>query len=456
MRKIVILLLVALSLSACGELEDIDEIFLGEDKWETEEALSEVDLPVEGVEQIQSEEATAPTEVLSTPEVSVGAGETTTKYDLWRSEQTLLRGANIWQALVIPDLDGPEFKGGGAVGPPITQADFDRLAALGANYVTISGPGIFTERAPYQVDAKVVALYDDLLQKAANADLFVTIAFRTGPGRSEYGLCCFEEDWARPYLNDRVWEDDAAKDAWVEMWRYAAERYRDNPIIVGYKLMVEPNDADILLDIWDAEEFYPQHAGSNYDWNVWYPKIVQGIRAVDVETPILVGGMSYSRVAWLPYLEPMDDPYIVYVIHQYAPAEYTQQEPGENISYPDEIWGETFNQAWLENLLSTVDDFAAETGAPVAVDEFGVVRWAPNAVQFMDDSMSLFEERGMNHSLWEWSASYEPFVSEVNAFTFGFGPEVGNTNNVPNGLMDVIVAHWSQNTIRPSGVDWGK
>ena len=110
----------------------------------------------------------------------------------------------------------------------------------------------------------------------------------------------------------------------------------------------------------------------------------------------------------------------------------------------------------MGNLLSTVDDFAAETGAPVAVDEFGVVRYAPNAAQFMDDSMGLFEACGMNHSLWEWSAAYRPFVSEVNAFTFRFGPEVGNVSDIPNDLMDVILEHWSQNTIRPSDVPWGK
>ena len=69
----------------------------------------------------------------------------------------------------------------------------------------------------------------------------------TGPGRAEWGLCCFGDDYYDGYFNDTMWTDPAARDAWVEMWRFTAERYRDNPIVAGYKLMVEPNAADLLL-----------------------------------------------------------------------------------------------------------------------------------------------------------------------------------------------------------------
>ncbi len=150
------------------------------------------------------------------------------KWALW-ADGTRLRGANIWQAIVIPELDGPDFKGPGRVGPPFVQEDFDRLAALGANYVVISGPGLFTEQPPFEVDQGVVENLDNLLAMIARADMFATIAVRTGPGRSEYGLCCSGEWSARNYVNDSMWEDQAAQDAWVDMWRYAAERYRAIP-----------------------------------------------------------------------------------------------------------------------------------------------------------------------------------------------------------------------------------
>jgi hypothetical protein len=159
-----------------------------------------------------------------------------------------LRGANIWQARVYPDLDGLEFKGPGPVGPPFTQEDFDRLAGLGANYVNISHPGLFSETPPYTPDQNIEVNLDGLLGMIEQADMFAVITFRTGPGRSEFTMMSDDTGtwFDESYLNDSVWEDQATQDAWGEMWRYTAERYRDNPIVVGYDLMVEPNAEEVF------------------------------------------------------------------------------------------------------------------------------------------------------------------------------------------------------------------
>jgi len=173
-----------------------------------------------------------------------------------------LRGANVWRRRVYPELDGTKFLGPGPLGPPYTQADFDALAAMGANYVNLSHAGLFTEKPPYVLDPDVQASLDSLLSKAEQADLFAVISFRTGPGRSEFTFVWDEVgDWFdRSYLNDSMWQDQEAQDAWVEMWRYTAERYRDNPIVVGYDLMVEPNSNEVgshalddRLDIWEPD-----------------------------------------------------------------------------------------------------------------------------------------------------------------------------------------------------------
>lgn len=76
--------------------------------------------------------------------------------------------------------------GPGPVGPPYTQEDLNSLAAMGANLVNISCPGLFSENPPYQLDEKIIAHLDQLLDMVHQADLFAIIAFRTGPGRSEF------------------------------------------------------------------------------------------------------------------------------------------------------------------------------------------------------------------------------------------------------------------------------
>jgi hypothetical protein len=384
------------------------------------------------------------------PLVSRAGG--TDKWALWTGP-TQLRGANVYQRRVYPALDGADFFGPGPVGPPYTQADFDALAAMGANYVNISHPGLFAEAPPYTLDAGIQTNLDNLLGMIAQARMFAVISFRTGPGRAEFSVCCFGDTWFDDsYYNDSVWQDQAAQDAWVDMWRYTAERYKDDPIVVGYDLMVEPNanevgsDATDPLDIWDPEPFYDQYGGTLYDWNQLYPRITAGIREVDSNTPILIGGMGYSGVEWLPYLEPTGDPRTIYAVHQYEPFDYTHQEPPPARSYPD---GQ-FNKNWLDGLLSTIDDFRTTHGVPVAVNEFGVMRWEPGAGDYMDDEMDLFEQRGLNHALWLWECSWPPIQDEIDAFNFRHGPDPDNHADVTSSdLIDAIIKYWGRNTIRP-------
>lgn len=378
---------------------------------------------------------------------------------LWNGG-TELRGANIYQRRVYPELDGTEFLGPGPVGPPYTQQDLDDLAALGANYVNISHPGLFTETVPYTLDLDIQNNLDSLLDMIAQADMFAVISFRTGPGRAEFSVCCLGDDWVpESYYNDTVWQDQAAQDAWVVMWRHTAERYSDNPVVVGYDLMVEPNANEVLTGEWlNPEPFYDQYGGTLADWNQLYPRIVAAIREVDAHTPILIGGMGYSGVDWLPYLEPVSDSRTIYTIHQYQPHKYTHQ-PSDTprCTYPgtcdtdwDDEYDDPLNRPFLEALLATVDDFTTEHDVPVAVNEFGVMRWEPGADAFMNDQMDLFEERGLNHALWAWEPAWEPWAEEVDAFNFRYGPDPANKSETPNDLQHVISAHWAQNTVRPS------
>lgn len=370
-----------------------------------------------------------------------------------------LRGANIYQRCVYPELDGSEFMGNGPVGPPYTQDDFNRLATLGANYVNISHPGLFTENPPYVQDEDIQKNLDDLLDMIAEANMFAVISFRTGPGRAEFSVCCLDEDWyEKNYLNDSVWQEQAAQNAWIEMWRYTAQRYKDNPIVAGYDLMVEPNSNEVWLDIWDPEEFYTNYGNTLYDWNQLYPRIISSIREIDPETPALIGGMAYSAIEWLPYLIPTNDNRTVYTFHQYAPFVYTHQDESNlQFNYPGEFdtdWdgdADQFNRAWLDNLLATVDSFIETHGVTVAVNEYGVIRWVPGAAQFMDDQMDLFEKRGLNYALWLWETSWPPFEEEVDAFNFRHGPDPHNHSDVASSdLLDVILKYWNLNTIYPS------
>jgi hypothetical protein len=383
------------------------------------------------------------------------------KMSLW-TEGTQLRGANIWQRRVYPELDGTEFLGEGPFGPPYTQADFDRLATLGANYINLSIEGLYSQTPPYRLDPQAETHLDKLLEMAGKADLFAVISFRTGPGRSDF---TFYRDgagvWFDPkYLIEWVWEEQEAQDGWVEMWRYTAERYRDNPIVAGYDLMVEPNSSDVVFGLYDPEQFYARYADTPYDWNPLAARITAAIREVDSDTPILIGGNGWGLANWLAYTQLVDDDRAIYTAHQYEPHIYTHQEPDDlSRTYPgmfdidyDGV-DDTFDMAWLEAYLyETIGAFQEEHRVPVAVNEYGLTRWTPNAAAFMDDQMAIFEALGVNYAVWAFHPSWELHQELNDAFDFLHGADPNNHTNVENELSAVIQDYWRLNTIRPSGV----
>ncbi len=394
----------------------------------------------------------------ATPAPSATPAATPASASKWRFwvNGTQLRGANIYQRRVFPELDGETFLGAGPLGPPYTQDDFDRLAASGANWVNLSVPGLFTVTPPYRPDPDVVATVDALINMAAQAHLYVVLSARTGPGRSEFSILRdgAGEWFDEKYLIETVWEDAEARAAWAEMWRYTAQRYRDNPVVVGYDLMVEPN-ANHIVGVWQPQAFERQYRGSGYDWNSWYPSLVDAIRSVDPDTPILVGCMGYSAVNWLETMQPVDAPHIVYTVHQYAPFAYTHQEIGDGVAFPDmlDVDGdgdvEAFDADWLADYLHAIAVFRERSGAPVAVNEVGIKRWAPQANAFMATQLDMLEDLGVNYAVWMWYASWPPLAEGDHDFNFRFGPLPENRADTPNALWQTYRSFWARNTVRP-------
>ncbi|MGF1624253.1 MAG: glycoside hydrolase family 5 protein [Alphaproteobacteria bacterium] len=398
-----------------------------------------------------------------------GAGE---RIDLWENAQgPQLRGANLHQRRVFPDLDGADFLGAGPFGPPVEQADLDRLAQAGANLVVLSHSGIFGDLPPYRLDQAALANLDRLVGMAAAADLFVVIALRSGPGRSDFAILPDGAgEWYDPsYLNTAIWGDLEAQQAWSAMWRVVAKHFRGHRAVVGYELMVEPNSnhigadaADGAPELWDPAAFEAAHAGSSYDWNRLYPQILAAVREVDPDMPVLIGGNGYSGAEWLPHVAVGPDPRVVYVAHIYGPFDYTHQEPGARIAYPGSIdldWDgreDPFAADALETMLAPVDEFLVRQGPPVAVTEFGAVRWAPGVAHFLADRIAGFERRGINWAIWGWPVAWPPMGAGDNAFSLSFGADPSATGPAATGPsaeapgLAILLESWSRNVLRPS------
>ena len=394
------------------------------------------------------------------------------KMELW-TDGPKLRGINIWQVPFHPYYDDA---GTNPVVPPYTNQEFADLKAMGCNYINISGPGLFSVSAPYQLDPDIQANLDQLLARIEANDMFAVITARTGPGRSQFSIGGYEgippED-----INEDVWSVPAARAAWVDMWTYTANRYKENPIVVGYDLMCEPNSNVTMFPspVWSPEDFYPGSAGSAIDWNPLSAEIVAGIRAVDQETPIIISSLGMGQPEWLPFLKVIEgDDRLLYATHQYPPMEYTHPDDGPSffepdppppgwtpndmlVKYPGSIDGRPFNQSTLfaEAHWQEVVDFQTQFSATVMTNEWGPQRFLVGASDYFTHMSALFEQYGVNNACWIYATNFRTERHyPYNEWNFRYGTDFDNLTEVPTSSMhSAIETYWGLNTIFPS--TWG-
>jgi aryl-phospho-beta-D-glucosidase BglC (GH1 family) len=312
-----------------------------------------------------------------------------------------------------------------------TQADLDDLAKAGANYVQISHAGLFRETPPYDLDLGAQANLDSVIQMSAKAGLYAVIAYRTGPGRNETAIL---RDG--PVL-ESIWTSEVEQAAWTAMMRYTAQRYRNDPIVVGYDPMVEPNDY-VRRGSPDPHTFYAQYGGTLEDFNGLALRITKAVREVDQTTPILLEPDGFGGVPFLPYLKVTGDPRTVYTVHDYTPFDYTH-ELRPTAQYPGthdvDGFGDVFvDRTYLGTYLKAVRTYGQQNGVPVAITEWGGHRTAANIATYMRDRIDLQDSIG-NWAVWTWQPAgfMDPF-----------------SVHDPSPTNTVLRASWASNCVRPS------
>jgi hypothetical protein len=386
------------------------------------------------------------------------------KWDLWRAG-TCLRGVNAWQKTE----EGAD--GQAAVTSTYRPEDFKELTTFKANYVNLSFPGIYSVKpkgGKYVLEPKVLTELTQLVERLDRANLFVVVSFRTGPGRSE---SVFGGEEGEEVVTD-LWksDSDAARRAWVEMWLKASEALRDKANVVGYDLMVEP--------VGDKEKVAgrPGEAKAENEkrYALWYGlagRIAQAIRDANDTTPILVGGANASPACALECLPALKLPGIVYTVHQYEPYTYTHQAVGkegeeeeqhsnyncEDLSNaspkPRYVGRPRRTEEKLERIYALINGYRQNHGGvPVAVNEFGVFRWAPKAKEHLSDEMAILERLGANHALWLWEPGDDQ-CSGYDEFNFRHGTDFSTHKDVSrNPLYGAIKDNWNLNKVFPRNV----
>ena len=320
------------------------------------------------------------------------AGQTDNpKYALWK-QPGALRGVN---------QSGPDL--------------VDAFKLMGANMVQFSAQGIWGRKPPYAPDAGALEMLDRMVKAASDQQISCVIAMRSGPGLEDVYEAGLHKD-----NRNTLWGSPAEIKKYGEMWAFIAARYKDNPRVIGYNLVVEPT-----ADRWAGAEGGTPEEGERLmrekgvDWQAIASGWAKQIRAVDALTPIIVASQSWATPTFFRILKPIDDPYAVYDVHQYEPHYYTHQlsqgDSNEVVTYPGasfHYWrfdkDMPLDKSFLPAALKDVRDFQARNGnPPIFVGEYGAeYKYAPGSEQFIADETALFKQYGWHSATWYSSGSF--------------------------------------------------
>ncbi len=367
-------------------------------------------------------------------------------HPLWpRSGPPVLRGAVIAQRRRRAEVDGATFGGGGPALPAYARADFDALAAAGANLVVMSFPELWTVESPWRRDQQLADELGRQLDDAHGAGLYVVVALRSGPGRSDF---IFHRDSAGSWfpeslIVDAIWREREAQAAWGEMCVDAAKLLKSRPQVAGLNIMVEPepnvgglNKQGGRLGAWTPEDYLAQVSDVS-DWRRIAGDVARQVRAVSADLPILISPPSFARTEFLPVMGAAPVSGTVWCVHDYEPREFTH--------HPQVSAGITVFSEGGEHAFANRIDRALSTDAPVFLGEFGASRWASGVDDYYSTRIAGCESRGVAWAAFRWPTRDTAYEAADDMFNL----LLGDRREPP--AIDVLRPAWHLNRRRPSG-----
>ena len=259
-------------------------------------------------------------------------------------------------------------------------------ATLVRHQIVLKGDGSPTNQAVYAAGwrrnfAKCLDKLERNLVQARKRGMKVCIDQHAWPGGS-----CGKDDPQEWKRDARLFHYPFYADLFVECWETLVRRvtpYRDT--IYGYDLINEPRQE--------------KAAEKGFDLHSIYTRCAKAIRAIDPDTPIIVGSM-HNDPNWFRKLRALDMDNIIYQVHIYYPHDYTHQgiltPPEKAYPWPDNKRG--WNKEFLRKSLKPVLDFQKRHGAKMFAGEFSAISWAEGADRYIQDVIELCEE-----FKWDWT-----------------------------------------------------
>jgi endoglucanase len=240
----------------------------------------------------------------------------------------------------------------------------------------------------------------------------------------------------------RLWREEGYLSQSANFWRDLARRLKGHAAIVSYNILNEPHP-ELATGFEnhgaDFTKWYAKVKDTAADLNRFNATIVEAIRQVDKETPIVIDSGLWASPSAITYLQPLKDDKVLYSVHMYEIYEFTSQKPiNRDASYPGKVFktvGDkkvevSLDRKELENILRPVMEWQKKYKVPanrMIVGEFGCQRKVKGAASYLEDLIQIFNQQG-----WHWAFyAFREDVWDAMDYELGAGP-------VPAGYWQAV------------------
>jgi hypothetical protein len=212
--------------------------------------------------------------------------------------------------------------------------------------------------------------------------------------------------------DSRIWEHYSYQEEAIRFWVDVAKELKSYDCIVGYDIINEPcpelgTGLEEQTRVGDAQRFplwYAQYKDTPRNLYDFYHRIIQAIRQVDRDTPIMVESGFYSQPpSYCAFPGKFADDAILYSVHIYEPYAFTSNgnfRNGAKYAYPGTIpfgdglvlWNKNTMRTYFEPFEHWIKTHTIPLNR-IVVSEFGCMRRNPGAEQYLSDMVSILEDK---------------------------------------------------------------
>jgi hypothetical protein len=237
----------------------------------------------------------------------------------------------------------------------ITHQDIKYLKSIGVNHIRLPfNYKMFTDDLYMGERNAGFKYFDKIIEWCREEQLYILLDMHAAPGGQTGDN--IDDSYGYPYL----FKSQSSQDLMTDIWVKIAERYKNEPVIIGYDLVNEPI----------AHYFEDELDELNHQLFLLYSHIMKEIRTVDSKHTIFLNGSIWSTN--FDVFEELVDDNVVYEFHKY--------------------WFKVKQEAVQEYV-----DFRDKHQVPIYIGETG-----ENTDEWVEDFRILLDENNINWCYWPY------------------------------------------------------